>query len=80
MKNGNSEHDFDSIAELLRQQNAVLEVLLRHLAHAEATLLALTSKTLSDENFRIAKVVKDHTYTKIHSEMIAEVKRNLGRL
>ena len=77
MKNGNNEHDFDSVAQLLRQQSAGLEVLLWHLAHAEATLFALTSKTLSDENFRIAKVVKDHTYREIYSEMIAEAKRNL---
>src|SRR5262245_41116530 len=46
MKNGNSEHDFDSIAELLRPQNAAFEVLPHHLAYVEATVSTLLVKTL----------------------------------
>lgn len=76
MRNGNTEHDFDSIAELLRHQNAMLLVLLGHLAHVEGALCALTVQALPDENLRIAKGLKDHTQVKIYKEMMAEVKRN----
>jgi hypothetical protein len=76
MRNGNTEHDFDSIAELLRHQNAVLVVLLDYLAHVEAALCALTVQALPDENLRIAKGLKDHTQAQIYKEMMAEAKRN----
>jgi hypothetical protein len=79
MKNGKTEHDFDSIAEVLRHQNAKLQVLLRHLAHVEATLSVLTVKTIADENLTLAKALKDHTYEEIYGEMIAEVERNLDQ-
>jgi hypothetical protein len=59
-KDGNGQHDFDFIAQLLRHQNAMLDVLLHHLAHVEATLFALTLKALPEENLRIAKSMKDH--------------------
>ena len=55
MRNGTSDHD-DSVAEHLRRQNFALGVLLRHLAHVEATLVALTVKSLSGENLCTAKV------------------------
>ena len=60
MKDGNGQHDFDFIAQLLRHQNAILDVLLHHLAHVEATLFALTLKALPEENLCIAKNMKDH--------------------
>ena len=78
MKDGNGQHDFDSIAQLLRQQNAILDVLLDHLAHVEATLFALTVKALPEENLRIAKSMKDHLQPKIYSDMMAEVEQNLA--
>ena len=77
MRNGNSKHDFDSIAELLRHQNALLRVLLHHLAHAEAALFALTVQALPDESLRIAKGLTDHTHAEIYKEMAAEVKRKM---
>jgi hypothetical protein len=80
MKNGNTEHDLDSIAQLLRRQNAVLDVLLRHLAWSEATLGALTLKTLSDENLSQAKAMKDYIQPMIYDEMIAEIERKLDKL
>lgn len=80
MKNGNGKHDFDFIVELLRGQDAVLEVLLCHLAYVEATLTALTVKTLSNENLRTAKGMKDYMQPKIYGGMIAEIKRNLDEL
>jgi hypothetical protein len=49
MKNGTSDHE-GSVAEHLRRQNVALDVLLRHPAHVEATLMALTVKSLSGEN------------------------------
>jgi hypothetical protein len=73
MKNGNGEYDFDSIIKLLRRQNARLEVLLRHLAHAEAILFALTVKALPDEKLRVAKKMKDYLQSEIYSDMIDEV-------
>jgi len=80
MKNDNSEHDSDSVAEHMRRQNSVLEVLLSHLAHVEATLTALTVKTLSEKNLCTAKGMKDYMQPKIYGEMIAEIKRNLDDL
>ena len=79
MNNGNSGHDFDSIIELLRKQHAVLDVLLRHLARVEAMVFAVSSHTLTDDDLRIVKRLKDHTYEKIWDDIIAEVKRELGR-
>jgi len=77
MKNGNGQHEFDIIAQLLRYQSAHLEVLLRHVAHAEATLCALTVKALPDEKLRVAKGMKDYMQPKIYGEMMADVERNL---
>jgi hypothetical protein len=77
MKNGSTKHDFDSIAELLRQQNAALEVLLSHFAHTEAALLALTVKILPEENLAIAKRLKDHMQSQIYAEMMDEIQRKL---
>jgi hypothetical protein len=75
MKNGNSEHDFDSIARRLRRQDAMLKVLLRHLAHAEATLSVVMVKTLPGKGFCAAKTMRDFLQAKIYREMIAEIKR-----
>jgi hypothetical protein len=54
MKNGTSDHD-ESVAEHLRRRNVALDMLQRHLAHVEATLMALTVKNLSGENLCTAK-------------------------
>ena len=77
MKNGNGQHEFDSIVQLLRHENAQLKVLLRHVAHVEATLCALTVKALPDENLRVAKSMKDYLQQEIYAEMMAEVERNI---
>jgi hypothetical protein len=77
MKNGNNEHDFDSIADHLRHQDAVLEVLLHHLANVEATVTALTLKSLSDKNSYAVKRLKEYMQPKIYGKMIAGILRNL---
>jgi hypothetical protein len=77
MKDGNGQHDFESIAQLLHQQNAVLEVLSHHLAHVEATLFALAVKALSREDFCTAKRMKDYLQRTIYSDMMERVERNL---
>ena len=77
MKNGNSEHDFDSVTQLLRRQIATLDVLLRHLAFTEATVTALTLKALCDENLCAAKQMKDFMQPMIYDEMLAEINRTL---
>jgi hypothetical protein len=79
MKNGETGHVSDPIAELLRRGEAKLDVLLRHVAHIEATLFVLTVKTISDENLPLAKALKDHTYEEVYGKMLAEVERKLGR-
>jgi hypothetical protein len=66
------------IAQLLRHQNAQLNVLLHHVAHAEAILCALMVKALPDEKLRVAKSMKDYMQPKIYGEMVAEVERHLG--
>ena len=78
MKNGNHQENFESVAKLLRYQNAILDVLLHHLAHVEATLFALTVKALPAEKLYIAKSMKDHLQPTIYSDMMAEVERNLA--
>ena len=80
MKNGNTEHDLDSIAQLVRRQNATLDVVMRHLAFTEASVLALIPKTLPDESLYSAKRMKDLLQLLIHEQMIDEVERNLDRL
>jgi len=77
MNNGNTRHDLDSIAQLLRAQNAVLEVVLHHLAHLEATLFALAVKALPNEKFIAAKRLKDHLQPTIHGDMMARAERDL---
>jgi hypothetical protein len=76
MKNDNSEHDFDSIAELLRRQNAFLEVLVHHLAGVEAAALVLVLQTLPEEALHTVKEVKDHILSEIHEKIIAEAERD----
>jgi hypothetical protein len=68
MKNENGHKDFDSISKLLRDQNAMLKVLLHHLSHAEATLSALTVKALSGQKLRSAKAMKDYLRPGIYNE------------
>jgi len=81
MKNGNSEHDFDSIAELLRRQGAVLEILVHHLAYVEATLGALLVEMLPDEAaLHKAKKLKDQILSKINDKMKADLERALDEL
>jgi hypothetical protein len=63
----------------LGHQVVALDVLLRHLAHAEAALSVLTLKTLSGENLSGAKGMKD-MQAKIYREMLAEIKRELDDL
>jgi hypothetical protein len=78
MNNGNTQDDFDSIAQLLRAQNAVLEVLVHHLAHVEATLFALAIKALSNDKFIAAKHLKDHLQPTFYADMMAQAERNLA--
>jgi hypothetical protein len=59
MNNGASQHHLDTIAQLLRHQNAMLEVVIKHLAHTQATLLALSVKSLPEKKLRVAKHMKD---------------------
>jgi hypothetical protein len=75
MKNG-SKHDFDSIAELLRRQDVLLEVLVDHLASVEATALLLL-QMLPEESLNDVKEVKDYFLSKINDKMKAELERNL---
>lgn len=72
MKNGNNEHDFDSIAELLRRQGVFLEVLVHRLAIVEATALVLAEQTLPDEALQAVKELEDEILSKIHKRIIAE--------
>jgi len=60
MNHDNSEHDFDSIAELLQRQTVVLEVLVHHLAGVEAAALVLVLQTLPEEALHTVREVKDH--------------------
>ena len=76
MKNRDSEHDFDSIADLLDQHIAMSEVVLRHLADVKAMLIALISRTLSDEDFRSAEKIRGDTWREIYKEMTDEAKRH----
>jgi len=75
MKNDNSEHDFDSIAEL-RRQNAFLEVLVHHLAGVEAAALVLVHQTLPEESLDTVREVKDHILSEIHEKLITEAERD----
>ena len=80
MKNGSSEHNFDLIAELLRRQNAVFELLVHHLAYVEATVSTLLVKTLrykDKEEVHKMKKLRDHILPKINDKMEAELERNL---
>jgi len=76
MKNGNSEHDFDSIADLLRRQNVFLEVLVHHLAGVEAAVLVLVQQTLPEEALHAVREVEDHILSDIHEKIIAEAERD----
>ncbi len=60
MHNGNNKASLDSIADDLRWQNAAIEVLLRHVAHLEATVAGLTLQLLDGEKLLTAKAMKDH--------------------
>ena len=78
MKNGNNEHDFDSIAELLLRQNAALEILVHHLAYVEAAVAALTVQTVpSKAALRKLKKLKDNVLSKINDKMKADLERLL---
>jgi hypothetical protein len=72
MKNDNGEHNFDSIAELLRRQNVFLEVLVHRLASVEATALVLAEQTLPDEALQTVKELEDEILSEIHKRIIAE--------
>jgi hypothetical protein len=72
MKDSDSEHDFDSIAELLRRQGVFLEVLVHRLASVEATALVLALQTLPEEALRSVKEVEDEILSEIHKRIIAE--------
>ena len=61
-------------------RNVALDVLLRHLAHVEATLMALTVKSLSGENLSTAKGMEDCRRPRIHEGMRAEIRRKLDHL
>jgi hypothetical protein len=76
MKNGNSEHDFESIAETLRRQNAALEVLMHHLAYVEAAVAALTFQMVPDEAARHKlKKLKDGVLSRINDTMGEHLER-----
>jgi hypothetical protein len=77
MKNDNGEHNFDSIAELLRRQNVFLEVLVHRLASVEATALVLALQTLPDEALKSVKEVEDEILSEIHKRIIAEAEHDL---
>jgi hypothetical protein len=76
MNNDNSEHDFDSIAELLQRQTVVLEVLVHHLAGVEAAALVLVLQTLPEEALNTVREVKDHILSEIHEKMIADTEHD----
>jgi hypothetical protein len=76
MKNGNSEQDFDSIAETLRRQNAVLEILVHHLAYVEAAVGALTFQMVPDEAaLDELKKLKDKVLSRINDTMGEHLER-----
>jgi ABC-type proline/glycine betaine transport system permease subunit len=78
VKNGNSEHDFDSIAETQRRQNAVLEILVQHLAYVEATVSVLAVQAVPDEAaLHEVKKLKDDVLSKISGKIKAELERLL---
>jgi hypothetical protein len=77
MKNGNSEHDLDSVARLVRRHNAMLDVLLQHVACIEAKLAVITAKTLRDGSLGWAKQMKDCTEPLALAEMIGEIQDKL---
>ena len=74
--NENSEHDFDSIAELLRHQNVMLEILVHHLAGVEAAAFVLVLQTLPEEALDTVREVKDQILSGIHKRIIAEAERD----
>ena len=77
MNNNNSEHDFDSIAEILRRQSAVLELLVHHLAYVEAAIAVLVVRTFPEEARDTVKELKDYLLSEINDKMKAELERNL---
>lgn len=80
MKNNNIEHDFDSIAEVLRRQNCVLEILVHHLAYVEATLGVLAVKTFPDHAHGTVKELRAHILSEINEKLKAELERKLEEL
>ncbi len=76
MKNDNSEHDLDSIAEILCRQNVFLEILVHHVASVEATAFMLALQTLDEEALGTVKEVKDEILSEIHKRIIAEAEHD----
>jgi len=76
MKDRSSEHDFDSIADLLRRQNVFLEVLVHHLAGVEAAVLVLVLQTLPEESLDTVREVKDHILSGIHERITDEAEQD----
>jgi hypothetical protein len=77
MKNGNSEHDLDSIVERLEYQHTLSEVLLDHVAFVEATVSVLMDQTLPDEDLRVVKRLRDQILPEISNKIVNKVKRYL---
>jgi hypothetical protein len=77
MKNNKSNHDFDSIADLVLNQGVFLEILIHRLAAVEATVLVLALHTLPDETLGAVKGVEEEILSKIHGRLAAEVEDNL---
>lgn len=76
MKNGSNEHNFESIAETLRRQNAALEILVHHLAYIEAAVAALTFQMVPDEAARHKlKKLKDAVLSQINDKMGEDLER-----
>ncbi len=76
MKNDNSDHDFDSITELLRRQGVLMEILVDHLANVEATAHLLL-QTLPWESLDDVQEMKDYFLSKMNDKMKGELERNL---
>lgn len=76
MKNGSNEHNFESITETLRRQNAALEILVHHLAYVEAAVGALTFQIVPDEAARRRlKKLKDRVLSRINNKMGEDLER-----
>lgn len=76
MKQDNNEDNFDSMAELLRRQGVLMEILVDHLANVEATAHLLL-QTLPWESLDDVQEMKHYFLSRMNDKMKGELERNL---